>query len=90
MSILHGCICTYIDTCHQYFVSADQMVLYYGFAHRSVKWWKRVFFHVIDMAIVNAHILYNASSDTKLTQLEFRRAVVEGLLSGYELAKVRH
>ena len=90
MSVLHGCICTYIDTCHQYFVSADQMVLYYGFAHRSVKWWKRVFFHFIDMAIVNAHILYNASSDTKLTQLEFRRAVAEGLLSGYELAKVRH
>ena len=47
------------------------MVLYYGFAHRSIKWWKRVFFHLLDMAIVNAHILYNASSEAKMTQLEF-------------------
>ena len=69
--------------------SADQMVLYYGFAHRSIKWWKRVFFHILDTAIVNAHILFTASSDTKLTQLEFRRAVAEGLLEGYESAKVR-
>ena len=70
-------------------ISADQMVLYYGFAHRSVKWRKRVFFHILDTAIVNAHIIYNACSDVKLTQLEFRRAVAEGLLSVYEVAKAR-
>ena len=33
-----------------------------GFAHRSIKWWKRVFFHVLDTAIVNAHILYKTVS----------------------------
>ena len=66
------------------------MVLYYGFAHRSIKWWKRVFFHILDTCIVNARILYNASSDSKLTQLEFRRAVAEGLLANYEVTKVRH
>ena len=69
---------------------ADQMVLYYGFVHRSIKWWKRVFFHILDTCIVNAHILYNATSEKKLTQLEFRRAVAEGLLCNYEAAKVRH
>ena len=65
------------------------MILYYGFAHRSIKWWKRVFFHILDTAIVNAHILYNAMSDVKLTQLEFRRAVAEGLLGEYETTQVR-
>ena len=74
----------------KYLTSADQMVLYYGFAHRSIKWWKRFFPHILDTAIVNAHILYNASSDKKLTQLEFRRAVAVGLLEGYESSKVRH
>ena len=73
----------------KYVISADQMVLYYGFAHRSIKWWKRVFFHFLDTALVNAHILYNASSDDKLTQLQFRTAVAEGLLEGYEASKVR-
>ena len=29
-------------------LSADQMVIYYGFAHRSVKWLKRVFFHILE------------------------------------------
>lgn len=63
--------CTYTYACinlPNIFTSADQMVLYYGFAHRSIKWWKRVFFHLLDTAIVNAHILYNASSELKLTQ----------------------
>ena len=66
------------------------MVFYYGFAHRSIKWWKRVFFHILDTCIVNAHIQYNATSVKKLTQLEFRRAVAEGLLGNYEAAKVPH
>ena len=65
------------------------MILYYGFLHCSVKWWKRVFFHIADTAIVNAHILYNACAEVKLTQLEFRRTVAEGLLDGYDTAKAR-
>ena len=71
-----------------HFSLADQMVLYYGFAHHSIKWWKCIFFHILDTCIVNAHIPYNASSSKK--QLEFRRAVAEGLLADYEAAKVRH
>uniref|UniRef100_A0A1X7TIP8 PiggyBac transposable element-derived protein domain-containing protein n=1 Tax=Amphimedon queenslandica TaxID=400682 RepID=A0A1X7TIP8_AMPQE len=27
---------------------SDQMVLYYGYGHRAVKWLKRLFFHFID------------------------------------------
>ena len=69
-----------------YFSLADQMVLYYGFAHCSVKWWKRVFFHILDTCIVNAHMQCLAGN----SQLEFRRAVAEWLLADYEAAKVRH
>ena len=72
-----------------FFISADQIVLYYGFAHLSVKWWKRVFFHILDTAIVNAQILYIVCTNSKLTQLEFRRALAEGLLEGYEATKAR-
>ena len=41
---------------------SDLLVLYYGFAHRRVKWWKRAFFHLMDLCLVNAHILYNSHS----------------------------
>jgi hypothetical protein len=28
----------------------DQLLSYYGFAHRTVKWWKRLFLHLLDIA----------------------------------------
>ena len=44
---------------------SDQQVLYYGFAHRSVKWWKRVFYHLVDLCLVNALILHNSVTGNK-------------------------
>ncbi len=58
---------------------SDQFVLYYGYAHRNNKWWKRVFFHLLDLCIVNAHILYNLTTDKPLPQFDFGIAVVAGL-----------
>ena len=60
---------------------SDQMISYYSFSHRSVKWWKRVFFHLIDTTIVNAYILYSQStqSSRKLTHVNFRIELAKGL-----------
>ena len=64
---------------------SDQQVLYYGFAHRSVKWWKRVFYHLVDLCLVNALILHNSVTGNKqLTQLEFNIQVAKSLLEGHE------
>ncbi|XP_049958237.1 piggyBac transposable element-derived protein 4-like [Schistocerca serialis cubense] len=35
----------------------DQLVTYY-FQRRTMKWWKKVFFHVLMMCVVNSYILY--------------------------------
>ena len=59
------------------------MVLYYGFAHKSMKWWKRVFFHLMDLSLVNAHILHSLAGG-RLTQLQFRQEVAQSLLEGYQ------
>ena len=64
-------------------LTGDQMVLYYGFSHKSIKWWKRVFFHMLDLSLVNAHLLYLASGN-KLTQLEFRQSIAKSLLVDFE------
>ena len=48
---------------------SDQLILYYGFPHRSIKWWKHVFFHLVDLSVVNASILYNIASPKPLSQL---------------------
>ena len=36
----------------------DQLVTYYGFSHRTPKWYKRVFLHLFEFALINAYILY--------------------------------
>ena len=36
----------------------DQLVSYYSFTHRSLKWWKKVFFWFLEFAVVNSYIIY--------------------------------
>ena len=51
-----------------------QLLSYYGFSHRTVKWWRRAFYHLLDVASVNAFILYTESNQpgTKLNHENFR------------------
>ena len=55
----------------------DQMMAYYSFQRKSIKWWRKVFFWVLEVMVNNAHILYKAhtSSPRKLTMKEFRREI---------------
>ena len=70
---------------------SDQLVLYYGYSHRSRKWWKRIFFHLLDLSIVNASILYNTVAEKSLNQLDFRLSLVASLLEGHKrLVDRRH
>ncbi len=53
----------------------DQLMSYYGFSHRTVKWGRRALFHLLDNAIVNAWcILYHLSEQPgrKLAHKQFR------------------
>ena len=40
-----------VDTC-------DQYMSYYSLKRKSLKWWKKVFFRLVEMAIVNAMCVY--------------------------------
>ncbi len=62
---------------------SDQLVTYYGFRHCSKKWWKRAFFHLMELAMVNAYLLYRHNTPNKkerMSHLQFRLAVATGLL----------
>ena len=60
---------------------SDQLLSYYGFNHRAIKWWKRAAFHLLDLAIVNAYILYRQSQQDKyLTHEQFRLKLAKQLL----------
>ena len=68
---------------------SEQQVLYYGYALWSSKWWKRVFFHLLDLALVNAHILFKRTSEKQLPEMDFRIEVTKGLLEGHCHANYR-
>ena len=48
---------------------------------RAMKWWKRVFTHLIDLSLVNANILYNESSSKPMNHMDFRLSVATSLSS---------
>ena len=69
---------------------SDQALAKNSVLRKSRKWWKTLFFHMIDNAIVNGHILFQshrASNPTvkelerpkKYSLLEFREEVVRQL-----------
>ena len=61
---------------------SDQLLPYYGFSHRTVKWWRRALFHLIDLAVVNSYIMYSEMHHTsrRLTHEQFRIELAKGLL----------
>ena len=37
----------------------DQLIGYYNAGRRSKKWWKRVFFHILESSILNGYDLHS-------------------------------
>ncbi|XP_042887703.1 piggyBac transposable element-derived protein 4-like [Penaeus japonicus] len=61
----------------------DQLAASYPAARRSLKWYKKVFFYLFDLAMTNAFALYREVGSQNLQQLAFREEVVRGLLREY-------
>ena len=58
----------------------DQMVAYSCFRRRTIKWWKKVFFHLFSLAILNAYILYKETTRSPVLHRAFRRELVKELI----------
>ena len=61
----------------------DQMMSYYSFLHKTVKWWRKVFFWILEVATVNAYIIYEVLAEKRgerpMSHLAFRRKVILSL-----------
>ena len=59
----------------------DQLVSYYSFLHKSVKWWRKVFFWLLEVCVVNSFVTYKeaCSKDTirPMRQLQYRRKLID-------------
>ena len=45
---------------------SDQMLSYYLFEWKMIKWGEKLFFHLFDVAVVSAHTLHTKTSKKKI------------------------
>ena len=67
---------------------SDQLNSYFQIANRSLKWWKKVFFHLLVSACTNAYIIHKVSNDRPMTDREFRMALVHELMGQYQHGRI--
>lgn len=58
---------------------SDQFCSYIETEKKTCKWWKKLFFHIMDVCIVNAWILYK-KSNKNITLLEFKLILCKEIL----------
>lgn len=59
----------------------DQMMSYYPCERKTIRWYKKLLVHILQMGILNAYFLYNKYTITsKMTMLDFRLQVIKSLL----------
>lgn len=69
----------------------DQLQGCYAIGRRSVKWWHRILYYLIDLAVVNSFILWTVSrdSDVSFNQLTFRLRLARQLIGDFTSRKRR-
>jgi len=69
---------------------AGQMLSYTPFKMKTLKWWKRVWFHILNVALLNAYVLYKELSKDKTlkTNREFRKEIVQHIITFADRDKV--
>jgi hypothetical protein len=73
----------------------DQLQTYYNLGRRSVKWWRRVFFYIVEVAVMNSYVLDRNVRPTdhakvgwgKRDLYHFRLELTNLLIGGYRGAK---
>lgn len=66
----------------------DQRKERYQIGRRSVKWWHRIFYFLLDLGIINSFILWQVNKRNRnLDQLTFRIALARQLIDGYSSRK---
>ena len=59
---------------------ADQLGVYYSFQRKTVKWWRKLAFWLLDVTVMNSYIVYRQIVTTPVTHLNYRRSLVESLV----------
>ena len=56
---------------------ADQLTVFYSFVRKTRKWWRKLFFWLLEVSVVNSYLLYKQTVPGPSNHLAYRRAIVE-------------
>ena len=56
---------------------ADQFTVFYSFVRRTRKWWRKLFFYLLEVTVVNSFLLYRQTVHQPKNHLAYRRMIVE-------------
>ena len=59
----------------------DRMANSYSISCRTFKWTKKLFFHLLDLAILNGYILHSSCGGKKMSHRDFRYTLVRNMLA---------
>ena len=63
---------------------SDQYTASYPFTRKTIKWWRKVCFWLIDLSVTNSYALYREiEKDRVLPHIAYRRSIVEALATRY-------
>ena len=57
-----------------------QLMKNYSCARRTVKWWRKLFTHLLCATLCNSYILYKKSCDKPISHFDFQLSVVKALV----------
>ena len=59
---------------------SDQLLSYYSSHRKTIRWYKKVFLHILELAVINAYLIYKeAVKDPHLPILKFRDNLIKEL-----------
>jgi hypothetical protein len=64
-----------------YVDKADRMANSYTASRRTWKWTKKLFFHLLDLAILNSYILFSSCGEKKISHRDFRLTLIREMLA---------
>ncbi|XP_070207981.1 piggyBac transposable element-derived protein 4-like [Littorina saxatilis] len=71
----------------------DQNLGYYSFYRKTIKWWKRMAFHLVHLAKVQSYTLYRQTVRSPLSQYVYTKELIRQMVQDVPLkkkTKVRH
>jgi hypothetical protein len=60
--------------------TGDMMMNNYHFLRKSVKWWQKLFVHIVNMLLMNAYLLNKKYGSKQMSHIEFREYIAQHLV----------